>query len=754
MKNYILLTISLSSFYFSKAQTIEIKPNSKTTISPNSNKTTTKITPAINSSSNLVMTDSLKNIRSVMGIPKRGFTTDWIFPKQNEITKLLLYNKAEIGIHFPDSLTNYINAFINAESEKKTINPFDPDQIEVYAQLELLEGLKWIEAGKIFGFYYQEFDRNTRSTNIETWSWDKIKTEDYFRIRFAPTKVGKWRITTFVKLKGKELAKMGPFEFSTVNAKNKGYLKVAKDKKHFTLGNEPFIPVGQNLPKPTCYIEKDSAGKIINDPFKCATCPCAGIEDWCGHLKNLPMHPKAYLTYHDELNNLKKSGANYFRMINFPFTYEIEYEQLGNYSNRMNCAWELDKLIEKAEKLDLKINFNLFVGYPLLKNPYGVNLWDWYQDNEGDKGYCYRNELELKNPIEFLTNPIAKKYFKNRIRYYIARYGYSTSIGIIELVSEINSKFPNNPIEVFQWHEEMSNFIKNELNHTNQLLGVNYDGDGPNEAKGDLSYSIKSVDVLGHNIHRAGIYRSDLIKTVERYKKYEKPIIFSEIGTGDSGLESCDNHTEWIKDLWFSLFTGSATTGINWNLQHDYKTWNNFRNIRQFLYQINLANFPKTTSQIRKDHLAEMLYMIDSASKKSFGVIQNTTWNFFTQGTGKCKTLIKTSKEFTKFSDVKSIAGKKGLFLIVSPNQEYQLDWYNPLTGKNIDSTITITATKKGKITLNHPNLTSDLPFVAFKLYTKEEPFTRALNNKINKKGLSPLELPSNQNKKVEIQEK
>lgn len=753
MKKYLLLVISVLSFYYFQAQTKEIKPISKTAIAPNSSKTTTKVTTATNNSSKFVVADSLKNIRPT-AIPKRGFATDWIVPKQSGITKVQLYSKAEIGIHFPDSLTNQINAFVKEETDKKTINPFDPEQIDVYAELEFFEGLGWSKAGKVYGFYYQEFDRNTKSANVEAWTWEKIKTDDYFRIRFAPSKIGKWRITTVVLLRGKEVARMGPFEFSTLNAKNKGYLKVAKDKKHFVVGTDPFIPIGQNLAKPTCYVEKDSTGKIINDPFKCATCPCAGIEDWCGHLKNLPMHPKAYMTYHDELNNLKKSGANYVRMINFPFTFEIEYEKLGNYTNRMNCAWELDQLIEKAEKIDLKMNFNLFVGYPLLKSPYNANLWDWYADNNEDKGYCYRSELGLKEPLEFLTSTVAKKHFKNRIRYYIARYGYSTSIGILELMSEINSKFPNNPKEVYQWQQEMADYIKNELNHHNQLLAVNYDGAGPNEAKGDLSYSIASVDVMGHNIHRAGIYRSDLIKTVESFKKYEKPIIFSEIGTGDSGLESCDNHTEWMKDLWFSLFTGSATTGINWNLQHDYKTWNNFRNVKQFLSQINLVNFPNTGSQIRKDQLTEMLYLMDSTSKKAFGVIQNTTWNFHTKGTGKCKTFNKPSNELAAFSEIKSIDGKKGLALSLSPNTAYKVDWFNPFTGKNIDSTITITTNKKGKISLMHPTLTNELPIVAFKVYTKEEPFTRALNNKVIRKEETPNVLPNNQNKKVEIQEK
>ncbi len=133
------------------------------------------------------------------------------------------------------------------------------------------------------------------------------------------------------------------------------------------------------------------------------------------------MNPKAYMVYLEELEKFKKAGADYFRFIIFPHTYELEYDKLGNYYARLNVAWELDKMIEKAENLDLKMHFNMFLGYPLTKAHYGVEAWDWYSNNEWDNGYCYRTELNMKEPAEFLTNPDAKRHFKNRLRYLIAR---------------------------------------------------------------------------------------------------------------------------------------------------------------------------------------------------------------------------------------------------------------------------------------------------------------------------------------------
>jgi hypothetical protein len=67
---------------------------------------------------------------------------------------------------------------------------------------------------------------------------------------------------------------------------------------------------------------------------------------------------------------------------------------------------------------------------------------------------------------------------------------------------------------------------------------------------------------------------------------------------------------------------------------------------------------------------------------------------------------------------------------------------------------VTVVSSRKGRITIMHPLLTSELPFVAFKVYTKDSPFKKPINNKILRKAETPeiLELPKN--KPIEIQEK
>lgn len=140
------------------------------------------------------------------------------------------------------------------------------------------------------------------------------------------------------------------------------------------------------------------------------------------------------------------AGANAFRFIVFPWNWEIEFEKIGNYYDRLPNAYEMDQVIEKATELGLRMQINMKVQYAL-ENPsyYTMYGWDWDYDKvdmmgccNGNGVYCYRTDLGLNSPLEFFTDDDARTHFKNRLRYMIARWGYSPNIYLWELYSEIN----------------------------------------------------------------------------------------------------------------------------------------------------------------------------------------------------------------------------------------------------------------------------------------------------------------------------
>lgn len=655
------------------------------------------------------------------GIPKRGYALDWLYPKTMGSPQISKFAKIELGIALHDTLSKEITNFIKNGSG---LNPFNPDDLDLYAEFSVHDNSKATSSKRINAFYFEDFRRNTADANLEKWNWVNLNTPSKFRIRFTPDAIGTWQFQVFIRVKNKEIVKLGPYTFTCVESDLKGFVKVAADNRYLELGGESFMPIGQNLPKPSCAFEKDASGKVVSDPYGCEKCPCAGIEDWCGHLRHLPMLPKPYMVYLEQIEKFKEAGGNYFRMISFPFTYDIEYEKLGNYTNRLHCAWELDQMVNKAEELDLKVHFDLFIGYSVVKAPYGTTNWDWYADGADDPGYCYAKELGLTEPHQFLTNEQARKHYKNKLRYMIARWGYSPAIAVLEMMSEINNKFSGYAPEIYQWQKEMARYIKEDLQHSNQLLTVSYDGGRPKIKQGDYSFSIPHLDILTHNIHRAAIERGELQDAYLRYAKHNKPLIFSEIGTGDIGFQVCDKNTEWIKDLWLTLFSGTASAGINWNEFHNVELWKHMQAVQQYTKDIQWTNFSELQHRNSKNKLVEVVALYDPLNDNSVGAVQNLTWNYASNNTGgDCEVKDQPEEQYRNFTEVEAPA-KKGVYLKKTAKKKtYQIDWYSPKTGQLISSS-TVSSKSSGKLELPHPNLTADMPFVLYKLYPKDKGFT------------------------------
>lgn len=592
------------------------------------------------------------------------YDLEWFHPIANTPATVLKNDYLEVGIRLPDTLEQMITRFVsNLQGEK--INPYDPEQLDIKAEFYLKENGLWVLKGKTYGFYYQDFERNAQD-------WSEIPTDHRMRIRYTPEQEGEWKCIIGFRVNEGNPHYAHHFYFEVTNSNLPGFLKVGNNKRYLTQNGQPYFPVGQNFPQPFSLADLDATWQY-------------GTQR--------TMYPESYLKFYEEIETFSNAGGNYIRTLLTPESYEIEFEGLNNYSNRLSNAWEMDHLLEVLKDENVRMHLNLMVHYPLLSvHPYGGRMWDWTANDHpiystfpgngcvmpNDSGYCYSSELNILNPRDFLTEQDVRENFKKKLRYIISRWGYSPNIGGFELISEFNSlwnnvtfedppdcrakaadglkhyrdNLDNIPAKVADFNIDMAEYIKDELVHNQHILNACYAGT-PNIDDGDDTWLSDKFDLISFNHYQGAPDKYKRMSHVY-YNSYnnqqladyyiDKPIINSEAGIGD---DRCDRETSWMKTVLLSPFTGftgafpwynsnsqfvSTNPGDPYDPTRRDELWQLFGFVKDFMapYHLDAENWRPGFYE-HPDQYFDVLYLSNPDKSEIIGAIHNRTWNFYTQ---------------------------------------------------------------------------------------------------------------------------
>ncbi|MCT4582170.1 MAG: hypothetical protein N4A35_12230 [Flavobacteriales bacterium] len=681
-----------------------------------------------------------------------GFSQANVAIKLLNIGGIEAFDKVELGIDLPSTVEQKITRYIQSEfpvsfkkKTKQMLNPFDPEQLDISVDFWREDMEERQKREQRFGFYYDGFSVR-KNTLIAT------KTSNHLRVRFTPKDQGEWKCKATVLVQGDSLFS-DVFSFTVNSPKTaKGFMAIDEQQHYFRIGDSSFFPVGQNIPWP---------GAI-----------------WYNGTEMIRHHE--FEQYKHLITAFSERGGNYYRMLITPWTYDVEFENLGNYSSRMKNAWELDRLLEHSEELGLKIHFNMLL-HGALENPsvYTITNWDWpaYEDEvygdkacvaKEDQGYCYRRELGLIDPIAFFTNADAKRFYKNKLRYMIARWGYSTSIGVFELLSEINNlgqqarlefngkgcpsvatvtvpyqdSVATVPKAVLQWQHEMAKYIKEELQHDNHPIAVSYTGE-PAIDKGDLSYYSPYVDIATYNAYsfdRNQNKYARLINKLHRYRKekvvvsnsilkkdvskravgLEKPFMLSEIG---SGLSACDRSTIWKQSVVLSPFTGLSGVAMPWlNYTDDADLWKYFDFVSGFMQEVDLIhNKWDAKYTVAKSNLVEVYSLQNTKQKQAVGALNNRTYNYYTMRNDCEECFCHKDAVLPELQELKTVVNnrKENALKLTKMGsfKKYKVIFYDPLKGKLINQEEVVKSNWLGQLTIPYPELKgAERPFVYFKV--------------------------------------
>jgi hypothetical protein len=542
------------------------------------------------------------------------------------------FEKLEIGVPLPAVIRQKVNHFVKGTGgSSKQLNPYLDWELRVFAEFTNQNAPS--EKIIIDGFYTKEFqawglDPLPEPKNKDDYTHDEYRkiggykeenTLFDFRIRFAPPTEGQWSVVVKIAEKNQEVHSYPSITFQATKGSKNGYIHVSPNQRFLAKDGETFYPIGCNLPWP----ETDT----IVDPelFNNISYYDHRRKVYCRMNEGyLPIYvsPRVYAAYRNSMRKLADNGANYLRTIMYPSSTDIEWEEAGNYTGRLAMAQEMDEILETAEQNGIFLHWNMQIHYSFqfTEKAY-YRTWAWDSNINGEE-FAYKKLIQSDNPVDFFQNETAKKYYKQRLRYILSRWGYSTNIAVWELFSEITNvgspKADNNDFymqgdnyKIYRdWQIEMAKYMKSHYYGEIHLITASYGG--PKNPKDD-TFHHPAFDIITSNIYDFGApdfstfwnstaakhYLHDVPDPKEYFESYttnaekfgtenyqiRKPMIYSET---DPIEAMCDpTIVELRRSMWQSMFSGLAGS-LSWDLRFHPKYYEQLKLMDAFISKIDL----------------------------------------------------------------------------------------------------------------------------------------------------------------------
>lgn len=304
-------------------------------------------------------------------------------------------------------------------------NPMDTAQVEVTVRFLSPTGARY----NVPAFWMQPHQR----TCSQDCAVELIKPtgEAEWRVRFSPNAPGMWSYLVEVRdSSGTREVDQGAFNVRP--SARPGFIRVGQNRRYFKRENNgAYFPVGLNLG-----------------------------WSWSG-----ARNTQGYL---DWLDQLAASGVNFARLyIDVPWFIGLGWRQpVGQATAIQEDAWRLDTILQVAAEKGIALQVVLlwhqgwitYGGLPVNAPP-TPNRPDTSADWASNP-YNVRRGGAFATAAQYFTLPEGRALFKNRLRYIVARWGYSTSIFAWEVVDQVDRIVANNPETAVDWLREMVGYLR------------------------------------------------------------------------------------------------------------------------------------------------------------------------------------------------------------------------------------------------------------------------------------------------------
>jgi hypothetical protein len=262
---------------------------------------------------------------------------------------------------------------------------------------------------------------------------------------------------------------------------------------------------------------------------------------------------------------LSNNGANFFRCWmapnNFPLEWKIvkdtkRYTDSDEYFNPGGIK-RLDEVIEMLDSLNLYVMIAFDSHNALMEG----NQWEIHNYNKANGG-------PAEHPAEFFTLQESREKYKNRLRYIVARWGYSPNIAAWEFFNEIDNAayarhdsiiIPHDAIT--DWHREMASYLK-EIDPYDHMVTTSV---SHREIEG--LYALEELDLNQMHIYKR---TKQIPEGIMQYTEmYNKPFSWGEFGyEWDWNKDFSKIAEEFDHDfkigLWYGLFHPTPVLPMTW----------------------------------------------------------------------------------------------------------------------------------------------------------------------------------------------
>jgi hypothetical protein len=395
-------------------------------------------------------------------------------------------------------------------------NRFDPDVIRLDATFTSPSGGVMI----VPGFWFQNYTRSLAAGNEQL----ATSGSPSWRIRFTPQEAGSYSLALAIATNGVSAGPPLLTNFTVFNTNpptRTGYVQIAPGQQYFRTGDgQPLRLLGENV----CW----HGGRGTYD-----------YDNW--------------------FPAMQSAGENFARLWMCPWAFGIECEPgtLKNY--RLSRAWQLDYVVQLAEQrgIYLLLCLDYHGMFQTVPDYWGGNdAWKTNPYNITNGGPCVA-------PNAFFTNTTARTLYQKRLRYLIARYGYSPNLLAWEFFNEIDNAYNNlNATAVAAWHGTVGAWLR-----TNDPFGHLITTSLTGSSDRPEIWQLPQLDFAAYHSYGEPKPAARLANVSQSFlTRYGKPVMIGEFGVNFAGWDrASDPYLRGFRQaIWGAAVGGSTGTAMSW----------------------------------------------------------------------------------------------------------------------------------------------------------------------------------------------